>query len=145
MQLFLMGIVFTAVGRVRRHDTEGPTLHLKLPQAPLLLRNLAQLRHGNRFGLLGTTSSHNGDSLNGSGAGQGGRYAGITAAEQRCLTIATELVNRPGLVLLEDPFADLQWQDAERVRDSGLLCLCCSALYVLGRCTGPHPLSSTMQ
>jgi hypothetical protein len=96
-------------------------LQLKLPRAPPLLRNLAQLRHGNRFGLLGTTSSHNGDPLNGSVNGSGGRSAGITAAEQRCLTIATELVNRPGLVLLEDPFADLQWQDAERVRANELL------------------------
>jgi hypothetical protein len=113
--------VFVVAGRVRKHDTEEPALQLKLPQAPPLLRNLAQLRHGNRFGLLGTASSHSGDSLNGSGAGQGGRYAGITAAEQRCLTIATELVNRPGLVLLEDPFADLQWQDAERVRTNELM------------------------
>jgi hypothetical protein len=88
---------------------------MKLPQAPLLLRNLAQLRHGNRCGLLGPTTTPNGAPLTGCVYGPGGRSAGITAAEQRCLTIATELVNRPGLVLLEDPFADLQWQDAERV------------------------------
>jgi hypothetical protein len=116
-------------GRVRKHDTEGPVLHLTLPQAPLLLRNLAQLRHGNRFGLLGTASSHSGDSLNGSVNGPSSRSAGITAAEQRCLTIATELVNRPGLVLLEDPFADLQWQDAERVRAIELLWWCLSCTF----------------
>jgi ABC-type uncharacterized transport system ATPase subunit len=70
-------------------------------QTPLVLRNLAQLRHGARFGLHSARTENT---------------RSISAAQLRCLTIATELVNRPGLIFLEDPFADLQWQDAEQVR-----------------------------
>jgi ABC-type branched-subunit amino acid transport system ATPase component len=70
-----------------------------------MLRNLAQLRHGQRFGLVSSGVD---------GEGRAGGRA-LTAAEVRCLTIGTELVNRPGLVFLEDPFADLQWQDSEKV------------------------------
>eukprot|EP01034_Spumella_vulgaris_P022154 gene22154-28261_t len=44
-----------------------------------------------------------------------GRPMAITPAQLRCLTIGTELVNRPGLIFLEDPIADLEWHDAEQV------------------------------
>lgn len=39
----------------------------------------------------------------------------ITPAQLRLVTIGMELVNRSGLIFLEDPFWGLQWQDAERV------------------------------
>lgn len=39
----------------------------------------------------------------------------ITPAQLRCLTIGVELVNRPGLVFMEDPTGNLDWQDAEYV------------------------------
>jgi ABC-type branched-subunit amino acid transport system ATPase component len=74
---------------------------LRAAQPSLMLRNLAQLRHGATFGL--------------HPAARADSARGISAAQLRCLTIATELVNRPGLLFLEDPFADLQWQDAEQV------------------------------
>ncbi|RYH14002.1 hypothetical protein EON65_34355 [archaeon] len=39
----------------------------------------------------------------------------ITPAQLRLVSIGMELVNRPGLIFLEDPFLGLEWQDAERV------------------------------
>jgi ABC-type molybdenum transport system ATPase subunit/photorepair protein PhrA len=41
--------------------------------------------------------------------------ASITPAQLRCLTIGMELVNRPALVFLDDPFHGLQWHQAEQV------------------------------
>lgn len=41
--------------------------------------------------------------------------ATLTPAQLRCLTIAVEIVNRPGLIFLEDPFGGLEWHDAEQI------------------------------
>ena len=45
------------------------------------------------------------------------------------MAIGVELVNRPGLVLLDDPFAGLQWQDAEKVSAGEKRCM---LWYLLG-------------
>lgn len=71
-------------------------------RTPILLRNLAQLRHGRKFGLESSESIK-----------RNRRH--LTAAELRCLTIGAELINRAGLVFLDDPFYNLKWQEAERV------------------------------
>jgi ABC-type multidrug transport system ATPase subunit len=39
----------------------------------------------------------------------------ISPAELRCLTIAAEIVNRPGLIFMDDPFKDLDWYSADIV------------------------------
>ncbi len=82
-----------------------------LSRAPIKLLNMASLRRRKRTVISGAA---------GVGGGMLGANTdtnrGISAAELRCLTIGVELVNRPGLVFLEDPFADLQWQDSEKVR-----------------------------
>jgi ABC-type multidrug transport system ATPase subunit len=39
----------------------------------------------------------------------------LSPSQHRCLTIAMELVNRPSLVLLEEPTAGLYWHDTEEV------------------------------
>jgi ABC-type multidrug transport system ATPase subunit len=39
----------------------------------------------------------------------------LSPAQLRCLTIAVELVNRPGLIFLEDPVQGLNWCDADVV------------------------------
>ena len=46
----------------------------------------------------------------------------ISPAQLRCLTIAVELVNRPGLVFLDDPVQGLDWRDADVVA-AGIQCL----------------------
>ena len=39
----------------------------------------------------------------------------LTPAQLRCLTIGVELVNKPGLIFMEDPFGGLDWTDADYV------------------------------
>eukprot|EP01038_Epipyxis_sp_PR26KG_P004858 gene4858-6808_t len=39
----------------------------------------------------------------------------LTPAQLRCLSIGVELVNRPGMIFIDDPTSDLEWQDAEVV------------------------------
>jgi ABC-type multidrug transport system ATPase subunit len=43
------------------------------------------------------------------------RAKGILASQLRCLSIAVELVNRPNLIFLEDPFYGLDWFDCQAV------------------------------
>lgn len=39
----------------------------------------------------------------------------LTPSELRCLTIACELIHRPGLIFMDDPIGGLSWYDAEIV------------------------------
>lgn len=61
---------------------------------------------------------------------------GISPSHLRCLTIATEAVNRPGLLLLPDPLSQLDWYHTDRV---------CRVLRALANgdrtliCTIPNP------
>lgn len=44
-----------------------------------------------------------------------GGTTNLSPAELRCLTIAAEIVNRPGLIFMDDPFKDLDWYSADIV------------------------------
>ena len=60
----------------------------------------------------------------------------ISPSQMRLLTIATEAINRPGLLYLQDPFFSLDWYHADRV------CRVLRAVAAGGRaiiCTLPNP------
>jgi hypothetical protein len=65
--------------------------------------------------VLANTHPHTHKHMDYSSSSTHAQYCNITPAQLRCLSIGVELVNRPGLIFLEDPVRGLDWCDADVV------------------------------